>query len=458
MLSRIFKKKSIISLSEVITVLFLLGISSNANDTQKTLLEQGILLFEINEIDDCIDELTDAVEIDSSNYKAYLIRGKAHYFNREYELAIKDCETVLILNHNNPTALIFKILSLNGIGDSNVLEGIDKIDMESKDNEILAEGYYYRAWAKISFLDDEIGGLSDSDSSISILPTEKAYHNRGIVKLDLCDTTGAIEDLLNETNLFGQREDILSLYSLGKIERLMGDIYRKKGNKEKHNNCFRKAYDYFTRALDIIQFADGYYYRSFINATKKMALDDLLKAIELKGRRPRYHFWAGCYSIYSAKMSDSSGENYYLEALEYFNKAIELLPNARYFEDKGGYYLRRGSVHLDLENYKEALSDFESFREIEPEDSYPYVLKGMVMRELNDYAGSLRELSRAIELEPDDVVAFWQRGLTKIKLGDNEGALADLNKVIELDPSFAESDEYKNAILEINSPGKSNSE
>ena len=121
-------------------------------------------------------------------------------------------------------------------------------------------------------------------------------------------------------------------------------------------------------------------------------------------------------------------EQYY-NAVSDFDKAIELDPE---FRDA---YFQRGYCKDELEDYYGAISDYSKAIELDP-GSVAYNNRGVAKNNLKDYNGAISDYSKAIELDPDYTKAYYNRGLSKDELKDYYGAISDYNKAIELDPNY----------------------
>ena len=140
----------------------------------------------------------------------------------------------------------------------------------------------------------------------------------------------------------------------------------------------------------------------------------------------------------------------YLQALENFEKAIELNPSLA-----EAYYFR-GRVQLDD---KKADADFTTAIELRPNYPEAYFRRGLKNDLNNDRAAAMRDYNKALELNPKFIEAYMTRAV--LYLLDNKGALAiaDYTKVLELKPdgesyyvrgnSYLEIGEYSKAVADL---------
>jgi tetratricopeptide (TPR) repeat protein len=127
-----------------------------------------------------IDDFTKALKIYPSQYPIYLNRGLSYRNLRKYELAIKDFETILVLNPNLASQTWAEIYStLGALHQENsdlprALENINKaLTIDSSNPKI----YINRANTYI-LLSNIDRALEDFNKSIELMPTSLAYYGR----------------------------------------------------------------------------------------------------------------------------------------------------------------------------------------------------------------------------------------------------------------------------------------
>ena len=102
------------------------------------------------------------------------------------------------------------------------------------------------------------------------------------------------------------------------------------------------------------------------------------------------------------------------EALEDYNKGIELDPNCKVF------YFNRGSLYIELNEYKKALEDFNKVIKIDSNNKEAYCNRGYLYTELKQYKKALENFTKAIEINKDYKRAYNSRGIFYNILADNE--------------------------------------
>jgi tetratricopeptide (TPR) repeat protein/V8-like Glu-specific endopeptidase len=122
------------------------------------------------------------------------------------------------------------------------------------------------------------------------------------------------------------------------------------------------------------------------------------------------------------------------EALADFDQAITLDPKSAKAHDY------RGRLKSDkLNDVQGALADFNRAIALDPKSASAYTQRGKLKSEkLNDLQGALADYNQAIALDPKDTRAYYNRGNLKYsRLNDTQGALADCNRAISLNPKSA---------------------
>jgi len=173
---------------------------------------------------------------------------------------------------------------------------------------------------------------------------------------------------------------------------------------------------------------------------------------------------AGCQSAEDQlDLADKHlGDNKHKEAMQAYNKAIELNPDyAVAYLNRGRLhvqlgqdgqaiadfgkaielddglteaYRNRGQFHLQRETFKLAIEDFSRLLQLEPKDSPACTSRGLAYSATGQFDKALQDLDKAISLDSKDVVAWQNRGQVNVQLGNSPDALRDFSKVIELKP------------------------
>lgn len=133
--------------------------------------------------------------------------------------------------------------------------------------------------------------------------------------------------------------------------------------------------------------------------------------------------------FYRGLASDNKGK--YKEAIDYYDRVIELNPN------DARAYSNRGLAKSNLRQHREAIGDFNKAIELDPNDAIDYSNRGDVKGELGQHQKAIDDYDKAIELDSNNKEAYNNRGVTKNNLRQHQEAIADYDKAIELDQNYA---------------------
>jgi tetratricopeptide (TPR) repeat protein len=129
------------------------------------------------------------------------------------------------------------------------------------------------------------------------------------------------------------------------------------------------------------------------------------------------------------------------------SQAIQAAP------DTGNYYYWRGDTRIRLEDYSDALSDFNRSLELMPQDRPSRVGRGIAHLWLGDTSAAIDDLSAAIDgaQTPDGITAWAHRarGLAYANLGDSSHALADYQAYLTLSPNASDRDQVQGWIAAL---------
>ncbi|MEG4984459.1 tetratricopeptide repeat protein [Microcoleus sp. BR0-C5] len=121
----------------------------------------------------------------------------------------------------------------------------------------------------------------------------------------------------------------------------------------------------------------------------------------------------------------------YVSALNLANKLVAIRGKAR-------DWLEKGQCLQNLERYDEALESFERAIELDPNDLSALVLRGYVLYNLKRYDDALASFDRAIELEANYQSIWALRSYVLDNLKRYEEALVSFDRAIELGANYQE--------------------
>ncbi len=96
--------------------------------------------------------------------------------------------------------------------------------------------------------------------------------------------------------------------------------------------------------------------------------------------------------------------------------------------------VERGNRELGASQAGEAVTDFSSAIDLQPELAELFRLRALARFQGGDYQGALHDLEQAVHVEPRDFVAFEDLSHMAETHGDAKGAYSAWKKLLELDP------------------------
>ena len=120
---------------------------------------------------------------------------------------------------------------------------------------------------------------------------------------------------------------------------------------------------------------------------------------------------------------------FFLEALEAFDHALELDPN------EAGAWINKGLALAGLHRYEEAMGAYEQALALNPSGPHAWYNKGNALFELKRWGDALTAYDEVLALDPSDSGTRTFRGLTLNALERWEDALAEFNLALAETPS-----------------------
>jgi len=118
------------------------------------------------------------------------------------------------------------------------------------------------------------------------------------------------------------------------------------------------------------------------------------------------------------------------EALQYFNKAIELNPK------NPNFYTYKGNTLLNLQRFEEAIASYDKAIELDPKNPDFYYNKGIALADFQRFDEAISLYDKAIAINPNHANSCYNKACALSMLGKEEESIACLEKAIELDPSY----------------------
>ncbi len=380
----------------------------------------------------------------------YILRGEIHRNMGDTQEAIKDFDTALRLQPDNPFAYQQQGVTRSQEGNyQRALADLNKAISLQPDNAYayVERGVVYAQMGnKLAFIEDFNKALRLEPDSASI------YSKRGLARYYLQDFKEAIEDY---TTAIGFAPESAHIY------------YKKLGDVRTAQKDFEAASKNYTEAIRLQpNYSPAYVGRGIARArvgNQDLMFEDFNQALSLQPDNAWLYSYRGDARFI---LKDYQG------GMEDYSKAIALFPQLGYL-----YYMLRGNARQEQKDYKGAISDYNEALSLKPNFALAYNNRGLarVAWDENgailsvpsglyinpkesggtqkDYERAIADFTEAIRYKPDFALAYNNRGFARYAQKDYEGALADYNQAIRLHP--------KNALLYISrafvrSAGKDN--
>lgn len=119
------------------------------------------------------------------------------------------------------------------------------------------------------------------------------------------------------------------------------------------------------------------------------------------------------------------------KAAEMYTQAIGIDPN------KGIFYYNRGTAALNFD-LNQSVRDFTKAMELMPptQKSDLHSKRALAYIRLQQYQNALADYNAAIQIGPPRASDYHDRGVAKLNLNDRAGAIADVQMALKLDPNF----------------------
>jgi protein O-mannosyl-transferase len=97
----------------------------------------------------------------------------------------------------------------------------------------------------------------------------------------------------------------------------------------------------------------------------------------------------------------------------------------------------RGLVHVEMQNYSLALSDFNQAITVNSLNDRAFANRGRVLMLTGDFRRSLDDMNMAVKLDAGNAGNLVNRGLLQLQLGNMELAQRDFDRALEMHPGYA---------------------
>ena len=206
-----------------------------------------------------------------------------------------------------------------------------------------------------------------------------------------------------------------------------------KGNCLRELNQIEEAIKFYSKAIEIYKLDSDYFYnRAFcenIVHKSKESLNDLDESIKIKPNWKAY-FLKGNIQYKELKAPSS--------AIDSFNRCIENYPTF-----SNAYYMK-GICLYDLKNFSDALFSITKAIELSNIDKNKnpipieklYYYKGLILKSLNQYDEALKEFDVALSKNIKYSECYYEKGSVMFIQKDYNNCISNLDQAIQLEPTF----------------------
>ncbi len=171
----------------------------------------------------------------------------------------------------------------------------------------------------------------------------------------------------------------------------LGLAYARKGNLPEALNCFTKAIDINPKYVEAYR-RRGEVQIALVNYNG--AIENFDEVIRLDPKNP---------SSYLSRCTANFMDRNYDQAIKDCTKSIELNPDLTLLHLA---YFQRGEAYAQLNDYDQAMENYNKVLEILPNFAPAFLARGELFSKLGNYDQSLKDFNKGIELTPKDATAY----------------------------------------------------
>ncbi|WP_298536077.1 tetratricopeptide repeat protein [uncultured Algibacter sp.] len=216
------------------------------------------------------------------------------------------------------------------------------------------------------------------------------------------------------------KEKISLLNEVIKLEPKNLDAYFQRGLAKNDSGDYHGAIVDYSKIIVEQPDADTYYNRG----NSRYSIKDLTGAKEdyAKAYILDKNFIDALYSLACVRYDLEE----YDQAISDFNKVIKAAPA------QSKLYTLRASSYKALEKYTEAAKDYSTAILIEP-NANNYYNRGVFLMDINYYENANEDLTRSLRLNQNNSFAYFYRGASYLLLGKFTNAITDFSEALKFD-------------------------
>jgi tetratricopeptide (TPR) repeat protein len=137
---------------------------------------------------------------------------------------------------------------------------------------------------------------------------------------------------------------------------------------------------------------------------------------------------------YWQKGSEFAGNKLYIDAVEYYTRAIRANKGEIAITDVARIFNSRGLAYEGLNDRDKAIEDFSNAIELDDRNPEFYLNRAAAFQAMRKYEQARNDFSSAIKLDPRNTSAYAGRAKANQETGSPDLAIADYRKLLEFAP------------------------
>ncbi|MFH0925771.1 MAG: tetratricopeptide repeat protein [bacterium] len=376
-------------------------------------LDRVYRLIDENRLPEAKKELEKYLKLESGNVNAHMTGIIVFYRLKEYNEAIKHANIILEENHNLVTALIYRGLSYNNLGQLD--KAFDDFLAITRKSNLKKDDHIF----SLNMVADLAINLQQYNTALTVLQelshlgaNFQLYFRQGVLfeKLNkMNEAEIAYQQALGLADSPKQRLSVMSV---------LGMIYQKKKAWKEAEEMYKAALKIDPNHLELIHASADL---AYIKKDHPSVIKYMRQALKLKPNAKDREMLANV--LYSQKK--------YKAALKEYTK---LITEMSVKQDICRIYMARGHTYVNLKNYSQAADDFGEAAKISNKtDVLLFQAQALEQAERLDEAIKVLEISLK---KYHTASLYYQLAMLYLKKGDNKKTLQHLNEATKNNPDI----------------------
>lgn len=374
---------------------------------------RALLYYQKNDMKKALADLNEAIRFDTRQSGYYINRGLVRYQMNDLRGAMADYDQVISMDSRNLIARFNRGLLRYQVGDNNrAIEDFDMVIELEPDNFM---AYYNRALLKTE-TGDNAGAVRDFDFVLKQYPNFlPGYYSRAEAKKKMNDLKGADRDYWTAFEMEQNAKKNRSTPSAGTSQSQNGTTQNQNtastssDDEDKTRERSDKNIDKFNR---LVVFDKEEERKSKYSSEIRGRVQDRNVRVDLE---PQFVI------TYYEKPDPVKKLVYYDKMIDAFNARQLLARKLRITNQEAALTEDQIAVHFA------SIDDFSSKMTSRPNDANLYFGRAMDYLLVQDFSEAIRDFDRVIELDPSFTMAYYNRAVVRYKQLDYSMSSQDAN-------------------------------